>query len=820
MGDQDGDRSAKVEEPRTMAVSDVVRTWWRDTGVSIGGDPLSRDATAKTERPPAPPPPPRFTVLRELGRGGMGRVDEVFDAVLGRPVAQKSVLPGAGMLETTLLVSEAQTCAQLEHPSIVPVYDFGPSAEGHPQYTMRRVLGRTLRQVLAETSPDALLATLAQRLGVLRQVCLAVAYAHTRGVVHRDLKPDNIICGEFGEVYVLDWGIAQLVEGSDVKRTKHDDVQAGSPGYMAPEQVLGDKIVTTTDVFALGAMLYEIVTGEQAFDDRDVVSIIRRCKTGLESPPSVRGPRVPRGFDPLVMRCLALDPAERPSARDVANAIDAFLDGERARVERELEADTFAAEGERARAAFDTHRDEAQRMRDEAEAALRQSPSWSSADEKQETWELAERADGVAKDAARALAHAQAAFVRALGRVPDHARARRGLASLHYRLFEAAEADGDANAMAQHLELARGYDDGELALELANEGVLIVEPSVDAIVSVARYCRSGRRLVLGDPRAIRPGTRTLLDAGSYVVVARPLGSEHAEASYPILIQRAQVHRLRLRIAGVGEVPRGLVFVSGGPFRAAADRNASHFVERSLPDFAIGRFPVTFREYAVFLDAMGGDVDRRVVTGEDALMARDPATGRWGLTPIAIEGEARARVPVEYELDIPAARVSWYDACAYVKWRSQVDGVAYRLPIELEWEKALRGADGRRFAMGDHLDPSFAKLRESRPEASQLELVGAFPSDESPHGVRDLTGGVGDWTSTMADGRPPATLDEEGTVADARQAIWRGGCWCTTGLTTQASDLLSTRNGWVGFRLALSLDSHGSSELTVEPMRRS
>jgi serine/threonine-protein kinase len=156
----------------------------------------------------------------------------------------------------------------------------------------------------------------------------------------------------------------------------------------------------------------------------------------------------------------------------------------------------------------------------------------------------------------------------------------------------------------------------------------------------------------------------------------------------------------------------------------------------------------------------------------------------------------------------------------VKWRSENDGVAYRLPSELEWEKALRGADGRRFAMGDHLDPSFAKLRESRPEASQLELVGAFPSDESPHGVRDLTGGVGDWTSTMVDAGPPLALDDEGTAADARQAIWRGGSWCTTGLTTQAADWVSSRSAWVGFRLALSLDSQGSSELTVEPMRRS
>lgn len=804
-----------------MAAQDIARTWCRETGVAVRGDAAAGDATSATERPPPPAPAARFAVVRELGRGGMGRVDEVFDAVLGRSVAQKSVLAGAGMLETTLLVSEAQTCAQLEHPSIVPVYDFGPSASGHPQYTMRRVRGRTLRQVLDEPSPDAQLATLAQRLGVLRQVCLAVAYAHTRGVVHRDLKPDNIICGEFGEVYVLDWGIALLVEGSDVHRAKHDDVQAGSPGYMAPEQVLGRKIVAATDVFALGAMLFEIVTGERAFDDADGPSILRRCKAGLGAPPSVRHPRAPGAFDALVVRCLAEEPGDRPTARDVADAMDAFLDGERARAEREREADGFSESGEEARAAFEAHRAEARRMRDDVEAALQQIPSWSGADRKQEAWELAERADAVAKEAARQLAHAQAAFIRALGRVPDHARARRGLASLHYRLFESAESDGDVDAMAQHLDLASAYDDGDLALELANEGVLVVEPTADAVITVARHVRRGMRLVAGEPQPLRAGDRVVLTAGSYVVVARPRGADGDEIRYPIRIQRAKLHRLGLRIPAAGDVPEGMVVVPGGPYLAATHPKATRFAERVLPDFAIGRFPVTFREYTRFLDTLDAPLlERRVMTGEQALIARDGGAGQWRLTEHCVEGEARDRISPGAALEVPASAVSWYDARHYIEWLSRRSGLSYRLPSDAEWEKAFRGADGRRFAMGNHLDPSFAKLRESRPESGQPEPIGAFPLDESPYGVRDLSGGVGDWTSTMVDGEPPPALEMEGMPADGRQAIWRGGCWCTTGLTTHATDPVSRRVGWVGFRLALSLDTHGTSQLIVEALRRS
>jgi formylglycine-generating enzyme required for sulfatase activity len=817
MGD-DAKRIAELDGPQTQAAEEIARTWFGDSAVSVKGDAAPREATSPTERPPAPAPAGRFTMVREIGRGGMGRVDEVFDSVLGRAVAQKSVLPGASFLQTTLLVSEAQTCAQLEHPSIVPVYDFGPSADHQPQYTMRLVRGRTLGKVLDDRAQ-----TLAQRLGVLRQVCLAVAYAHTRGVVHRDLKPDNVICGEFGEVYVLDWGIAHLVEGSDVKRAKHEEVQAGSPGYMAPEQVLAKKITPGTDVFALGAMLYEIVTGKRAFADESPASILRRCQAGIDAPPSRRDPRAPAAFDSLVVRCLSPEADDRPSARDVADAIDAFLDGERARTEREREAESFTTEGEEARAAFEQRRDEVRRLREESEKLLEEIPLWESAEKKDPAWKIAARADDLAKEAARDLARAQTAFARALGRVPNHVRARRGLASLHYRLFESAESDGDADTMAQHLELARAYDDGDLALELANEGVLIVEPSTSALLTVARYERDGLRLVLGEEKPFRAGTRVALDAGSYLVRARPTDRESEVIRYPLVIRRAKLHRLKLRIPSPGEVPEGMVVIPGGPFLGAANVKATRMVEKTLPDFAIGVFPVTWREYSEFLEALDEhERQKRHPHNETACIVR-AADGSWSLTSFAVEGEARARIPAGSELDIPAAYISFFDAVACAGWRARKKDRPLRLASELEWEKALRGADGRRFSMGDELDPSFARLRESRREHAQPEVIGAFPLDESPYGVRDLTGNVGDWTGTMADGAPPPSERDEGNPEiDSRQVVYRGGCYGTTALfahgmryTTRGMERL----GWVGFRLALSLDAHGSSDLVIEAMRR-
>jgi serine/threonine-protein kinase len=178
----------------------------------------------------------------------MGRVDMAFDRALGRTVARKTVLRRRN---APLLVTEAQIGAQLEHPSLVPVYDVEIDERGRPHYTMRVIRGRTLRDVIeARRNGDKGAMTLAQALGVFRQVCLAAHYAHSRGVIHRDLKPENVIAGEFGEVYVLDWGVAFISPESDLHRaSSHVSLRvAGTPGYMPPEQMLGIDVTARTDV--------------------------------------------------------------------------------------------------------------------------------------------------------------------------------------------------------------------------------------------------------------------------------------------------------------------------------------------------------------------------------------------------------------------------------------------------------------------------------------------------------------------------------------------------------------------------------------------
>jgi formylglycine-generating enzyme required for sulfatase activity len=761
----------------------------------------------------------RYTPMGPIGRGGMGRVDMVFDRALGRHVAKKTVLRrGSG----PLLITEAQIGAQLEHPSLVPVYDVEIDDRGRPHYTMRVVRGRTLRDAIeARRAGEKAAMTLAQALGVLRQVCLAADYAHSRGVIHRDLKPENIIVGAFGEVYVLDWGVAFISPTSDLYRAGAQvSLQiAGTPGYMAPEQMAGGAIDARSDVFALGVILHEVLTGERPIDEGEETRPYQAAPTSAGLRRSLRPLSPP--FDALVAACVADLPVERPaSARLLADAIDQYLDGERVRAEREREADAHAAEGKRARDALETLDSEAQRLDIEAQGMLAQVKPWDPVERKQPAWERAEQADRLRSEAARALARAEAAFTRALGRVPDHRASRHGLAALYHRQFEAAEKHGDAHKMAQYMDLARAYDDGALAVQLRDEGlvdILSVPPGAE--ITVARYEQRGLVLKPEHPRsfAATPVRRATFTSGSYLVTARLDG---VEIRYPVVVRRAHSHTLTLVFENARSVPEGMIFVPGGPFVALPPRE-SRMVPVRLPDFAIARFPVTFGQYVRFLDALSDASERERRTPAYAgrpLVERD-SDGRWRLASHTVEGEGRRRIEEGRELELPVFSLSWFDAVAYARWMAGSSGRSYRLPTDLEWEKAARGADGRAFPMGPKVDPSLAKLRESRPEATQPEPVGAFVRDESPYGVRDLAGGVGDWTSTSTDGASLPELSSEGMPdVEERQAFYRGGSWGASTLThMRYPTALRSRHTGVGFRLALDLDPEQSSRLEIAPL---
>ncbi len=196
----------------------------------------------------------RYELRESLGRGGMGTVWRAFDRELARDVALKVLdepCPEAAAAVSQRLLDEARVLARLEHPGIVPVHDVGTLPDGRVWVAMKQVRGERLDQRIAAGLDEA------QRHRIFARLCETVAFAHSRGVVHRDLKPQNLMIGEFGEVLVLDWGLAVAIESPGEGRGR-----AGTPGWMAPEQTAGGGVDARTDLFALGRLLDALWAGD------------------------------------------------------------------------------------------------------------------------------------------------------------------------------------------------------------------------------------------------------------------------------------------------------------------------------------------------------------------------------------------------------------------------------------------------------------------------------------------------------------------------------------------------------------------------------
>jgi eukaryotic-like serine/threonine-protein kinase len=291
--------------------------------------------------------------LRELiGSGGAGEVHLLSDRWIGRHIALKSLRKDRDEGSTPQAVErffrEARLQGQLEHPSIVPVYDVGTRTDGTGFFTMKLVRGRTLEDIIFYDPPpsgggDPSRYGRRRLLEALVRICLAVDYAHAHGIVHRDLKPGNIMLGEFGEVYVLDWGVAKVV-GDAAPTVSHRVDTAlpglevtdatnwmGTPGYMAPEQTTGGEVGPWTDVYALGVIMFEILAREP-LHDRDPLKAVGSTRKGVEARLSVRRPDLdlPPELDAVLQRCVCVDPQQRyPSARAMAHDLERVLDGER-----------------------------------------------------------------------------------------------------------------------------------------------------------------------------------------------------------------------------------------------------------------------------------------------------------------------------------------------------------------------------------------------------------------------------------------------------------------------------------------------------------
>ena len=776
----------------------------------------------------------RYTPRELVGTGGMGAVWRVWDSLLQREVAMKILHGGAAEERVATLLTEVRLVAAMDHPGVVPVHEVGRLVDHRPFFTMKLVEGTTLAARLdtggcvGDVSESRRSGPwLTTTLDVLERVARTVAWAHAwrGGVLHRDLKPANIMLGAYGEVYVLDWGIALF--RSEVAGA----LAVGTPAYMAPEQRWApDGIDARADVYSLGAILYEVLTGRPP-----------ALADGREALPAA--PVLPGTEDlhRLCAQALAPDAADRlADAQTFADHLSDWLIGA-GRRERALalvhDADALLAEVDHARA-------EARATAARACALAECTDAWAPPRTKRGAW-LAEAEAEHWRSTTENLELERVERLHAALRIdPDLPEGHARLAA-HYQARQMeAEERRDATASAVWATLLRGHDrDGRYTGWLAGGGSLSLEsepPGAEVLLFRVERAALRRQARLVGSIGLTPLEAVGVPHGDHILLVRAPGVQPIRL--PIHIPRGgQAARIRpgasgaspLRLPPLGTLGPPDRYVPGGWFRYGGDEEATDALpagEVWVDDFVIQRFPVTVGEWFVWLNTL-------VVSGRtEEAAARAPARRRdegrsswpcWRWEGGRMVPDFREAL-TPFGPEWPITNIRHEDAIAYATWWAAQTGRPWRLPHELEREKAARGVDARRWPWGDGFDPAFASMVRSHAGPPERVDVTTFPFDRSPYGVRGLAGNTRDWCANAYTRRAPdptLPLDPTEDRGDPRYRLVRGGAWlASAGQCRAAARFVAVpdaRTAAYGVRLVWSpgADGWGGSPRATEPYER-
>ncbi|MHC5039749.1 MAG: protein kinase domain-containing protein [Planctomycetota bacterium] len=523
----------------------------------------------------------RYVLGEEIGRGGLAKVLAAKDIQLGREVAVKEMTRGD---EDPVLLKrflrEGEVAGRLMHPNVVPVFEVGVRKEGGrkiPYFAMGRIVGRDLREIIQAVErgswesvesgvpsageremtglePDTEHSTLetaggprkefsrTRLLGIFQDICLAVAYAHDQGVIHRDLKPANVMVGEYGEVYVVDWGLAKVREETDQPDeggavdgpAESSDPEAldpaltiegdviGTPAYMPPEQAEGrtGEVDERADIYSLGAILYEILTFRPPFEGPTGMSVISMVLTEALTPPSSRILALHRSIEPeiaeeepevyskkplqrssedpqrsqaqkvspepvppeleeIVLKAMAKNREDRfPSVKELNEEIQAYLEGEKEKERNHERAMEKVREGRALVEALKRMRKEFEDLSRVVEKKKDETKAHWPLEKKADLWELLDRQRELRLSIIQVFAEAGSTFQEALGFERKNPDARGALADLYWDQYCREEEAGDQAEMVLYENLVRQYNDGQYDAKLKGDGTLAVSTSV------------------------------------------------------------------------------------------------------------------------------------------------------------------------------------------------------------------------------------------------------------------------------------------------------------------------------------------------------
>ena len=481
----------------------------------------------------------RYLMGEELGIGGMGVVRRVHDVALNRDVAMKLLRPeyAAEPGFVGALRREARIIGELTHPAIIPIYELGVAKDGQTYYTMRMMSGRSLGDVIGLlTIGDASSVeefTLRRLVGVFVQIAQGMDFAHRSGIVHRDLKPENVQLGDFGEVFVTDWGVAKHF---DKPNPEGEGMIIGTAAYMAPEQAAGreDEVDQRADIYALGVMLYEVLAMTRPYHAETRQQWLEAAKNVVPLPPSsaARDRPVPPDLEALCMRMLEKQRDRRPQRmREIWQALDRFLAGDLERERRAERAEIAYQQGLAELARSDQLHGELALLREEEVALARDVRPWDAQAEKQRAWAVRRQREMLDVLYAHAFASANEALRQALTEDPSHEDARQRLIALYWRRHDEAAGTGDA---ATKLYFARQAHELALAQrtgQVPQTGTVHIrsQPPGARIYAIP-FERIRETLGKPDPESelgAAPITGRELPLGPYVLIARLDGHQDA-----------------------------------------------------------------------------------------------------------------------------------------------------------------------------------------------------------------------------------------------------------------------------------------------------
>ena len=680
----------------------------------------------------------RYVTRSLLGTGGFALVHQVTDAKIGRDVAVKRLNTDASETMRNNFLLEARVMSQLDHPGILPVYDFLMETDDDGQltfaYSMRIATHKSLYEYLVAHGQN----DYHKICNILHQVALTLEHAHQRSILHRDIKPPNILLGSEGEVYLTDWGVCTLLPSHPDYECLSDKMKSflvGTPGFMAPEQVYGvhDKMTPLADVYGLGATLYYALTGVPVHMGVDVLEVLEAVKEGKVTPPSEvwlnRGQEFPypQLLESICLKALSLDPQDRyQSAREFADVLERFTNGELEKERARESAEIAYRLGQGHLASFIESFDYQSLLSKRVDTARANYKKYRTRELRATLWELENQLDDLLNPMEASFAHAISAFQSALRDDPDHEGANKSITQLYKVRYQQALEANDQQMSFFFAERIKEYATPQELLEFDKPSeIRLAHLPRGTTVRVLESHLKRYANPLTEERVIEHYNDEVifLKRGRYVITCSH--PEASETRIVLWIKKYQRLVINTPLPKKSSIPEGFVYTK--------DR------------LAFGRYPVTVSEYYGFLNDLSLEsAAEHIPRYHQTAYCERAESGRFEAPYTDLEGDT-------WYPDFPVFLVSYDDASAYAEWCSHQLSAHVRLPTEREWTEAASGSDGRPYPWGTSFDASLCVMRETHEGRPMPRSVNSAEADRSPYGVCCVAGSICQWVSTQADG---------------------------------------------------------------------